>query len=196
MRLCLYCARDNSCVNYAACSSLIMQTRCDLKPFAHFERESARGDSHRLFMKWCLTESFKLLYLMNKYELYLSFSIIIISPAPDRDWDGATACHAKPLTARASSARDQFFEISLFRDRQSHIPKRLLADNDRYPINRSTPNKCAISFIQQCIATRCFILWMNRVSQWFNGPFRWSHLFRFYWISRFERIVWYEWFSK
>ncbi len=64
-------------------------------------------------------------------------------------------------------------------------------------------HKCAISFIQQCraTATRCFIPWMNqfwtnRVSQWFNGPFRWSHLFRFYWISRFERFVWHEWFSK
>ncbi len=38
--------------------------------------------------------------------------------------------------------------------------------------------------------------WLNRVSQWFNGPFRWSHFFRFYWSSRFERIVWYEWFRK
>ncbi len=37
---------------------------------------------------------------MNKYELYLTFSIIIISPAPDRDWDGDAACRAKPLTAR------------------------------------------------------------------------------------------------
>ncbi len=116
MRHCLYCASDNSCVNYAACSSLIVQTRCDLKPFAHFERESARGDSHRLFMKWCLAESFKLLicYLMNKYELYLTFSIIIISPALDRDWDGAAAWRAKPLTARTSSARDHFFRRSAF----------------------------------------------------------------------------------
>ncbi len=46
---------------------------------------------------------------MNKYELYLTFSIIIISPAPDRDWDGAAACRAKPLTARASSAWDRPF---------------------------------------------------------------------------------------
>ncbi len=76
---------------------------------------------------------------MNKYELYLTFSIIIISPAPDRDWDSADACRAKPLKARASSARDRFFEIGLFRDRRSNIPKRLSADNDRYPINRSTP---------------------------------------------------------
>ncbi len=28
----------NSCVNCVACSSLIVQTQCDLKPFAHFER--------------------------------------------------------------------------------------------------------------------------------------------------------------
>ncbi len=73
-------------VYYAACSSLIVQTRCDLKPFAHFEREreSARGDSHRLFMKLC--------YLTKKYELYITFSIIIISPAPDRDWDIQYVC--------------------------------------------------------------------------------------------------------
>ncbi len=38
--------------------------------------------------------------------------------------------------------------------------------------------------------------WLNRVSQWFNGPFRWPHFFSFYWSSRFERIVWYEWFRK
>ncbi len=45
---------------------------------------------------------------MNKYELYLTFSIIIISPAPDRDWDGAAACRAKFFTADASSAWDRF----------------------------------------------------------------------------------------
>ncbi len=66
---------------------------------------------------------------------------------------------------------------------------------------RGREHKWAISFIQQCIATRCFIPWMNQVlniqywvSQRFSGPFRRSHLFRFYWISRFERIVWSEWF--
>ncbi len=35
-----------------------------------------------------------------------TFCIIIISPAPNRDC--ATACHAKSLTAIASSARDRF----------------------------------------------------------------------------------------
>ncbi len=66
---------------------------------------------------------------------------------------------------------------------------------------RGREYKCAISLIQQCIATQCFIPWMNQVlniqywvSQRFSGPFRRSHLFRFYWISRFERIVWSEWF--
>ncbi len=70
---CLDCASDNSCVYYAACSSLIVQTRCDLKPFAHFEREreSTRGDSHRLFMKLCLTESFKLLYKLCDEEIWI-----------------------------------------------------------------------------------------------------------------------------
>ncbi len=45
-------------------------------------------------------------YLMNRYELYYTFSIIMVSPAPD--WDSAAACHGKPLTAGASSARDLF----------------------------------------------------------------------------------------
>ncbi len=45
-----------------------------------------------LLVKLRLTES----YLIKKYELYLSFSIIIILYAPDRDC--AAACHAKPLT--------------------------------------------------------------------------------------------------
>ncbi len=45
-------------------------------------------------------------YLMNKYELYLNFSIIIILPLPDRYWDGAAACHVKTFMARSSSAWD------------------------------------------------------------------------------------------
>ncbi len=44
-------------------------------------------------------------YLM-KYELYLTFSIMIILPALDRD--GAAACRAKSLTAGTSSAWDRF----------------------------------------------------------------------------------------
>ncbi len=76
---------------------------------------------------------------MKKYELYLTFSIIIISPTPDRDWDGAAACRAKPLSARGrrhlfsrllTSAWDRFFEIGLFRDRRSNTPKRLSAGSD------------------------------------------------------------------
>ncbi len=140
MRHCLYCASDNSCVNYAACSSLIVQTRCDLKPFAHFERESVRGVIHTGCL-WNVSQkvsNYFICYLMNKYELYLTFSIIIISPVPDRDWDGAAACRAKPLMARASSDRDRFFEIGLFRDHRSNtmVTKH---DTDQYPINRSTP---------------------------------------------------------
>ncbi len=36
---------------------------------------------------------------MNIYELYFTFNILIILPAPDRDFDGAAACRAKSLTA-------------------------------------------------------------------------------------------------
>ncbi len=142
MRHCLYCASDNSCVNYAACSSLIMQTRCDLKPFAHFERESARGDSHRLFMKLSdRVSNYFICYLMKKYELYLTVSIIIISPVLDRDWDGAAACRAKSLTARTSSARDRFFEIGAFLETTDQTsPSDYLPILIGTPINRSTLN--------------------------------------------------------
>ncbi len=34
-------------------------------------------------------------YLINKYELYFTFSIIIISPTPD--WDGASALGLQQL---------------------------------------------------------------------------------------------------
>ncbi len=80
---------DNSCVSRAVCSSFIVQTRCaDMKPFVHFEREKqkARGEPHRKFSNYFIS------YLKKKYELYLTFSIIIILHAPDRVWD----C-AKPL---------------------------------------------------------------------------------------------------
>ncbi len=95
-------------------SRLLIERRVcgDLKPFAHFERERERasGDSRTLFMKFCLTERFFFIYfrsyLMKKYELHLTFSILIILSAPDRDC--AAACCAKPLTAGASSALDRF----------------------------------------------------------------------------------------
>uniref|UniRef100_A0A8C2E6T9 Arginine--tRNA ligase, cytoplasmic n=1 Tax=Cyprinus carpio TaxID=7962 RepID=A0A8C2E6T9_CYPCA len=67
---------------------------------------------------------------MKKYELHLTFSIITISAAQDRDRDGGAACCAKPLTV--ISLRLFFFKIGLFRDCRSIIPKRLSADSDRY----------------------------------------------------------------
>ncbi len=105
-------------------------------PFAHFERERERERERALWFTHTVCEimphrnfsNYLINYLMKKYELY---SIIIISPAPNRDWDGATACLVNPLTAGASSAWDQFFEIGLFRDRWSNIPTRLSADSDR-----------------------------------------------------------------
>ncbi len=77
-------------------------------------------------------------YLMNKYELYLTFSIIIISLTPDRDWDGAAACRAKPFTARASSDWDRLFEIGLLETADQTSQSDYRHDNDRYPINRNT----------------------------------------------------------
>ncbi len=71
---------------------------------------------------------------MNKYELYLPFSIIIILPVPDRDRDRATACHAKPLTSHTSSARDLFLGGgSAFLETVNQISK-----NDYWPIMIST----------------------------------------------------------
>ncbi len=89
-------------VNRAVCSLFIVQTLCgDMKPFAHFERERqrARGE-HMLFVKWRLIESFLKNFFINlitKYELYLTFSIIIILHAPGRVWDCAAACRDKPM---------------------------------------------------------------------------------------------------
>ncbi len=63
---------------------------------------------------------------MKIYELYLTYSIIIISPAPDRDWDGAL--HVVPNLSQqaASSARDRFFEIGLFREPPIKHPQAII----------------------------------------------------------------------
>ncbi len=83
-RHCLDCASDNSCVNCAECSSLIVQTRC-VVIWSHFEREreSARWFTHVVceIMSHRNFSNYFRSYLFKKYELY---SIIIISPAPDR----------------------------------------------------------------------------------------------------------------
>ncbi len=67
------------------------------------KREHARWFTHAV----CVSEDMWIA-LHRQY-------IIIILPAPDRDWDGAAACHAKPLTAAASSAWDRFMR-SAFKD--------------------------------------------------------------------------------
>ncbi len=71
------------------------------------KREHARWFTHAVFeiMSHGKFSDYFISYLMKKYELYRTFSIIIISPARDRDWDGAAAFHA-------------------------NIPKRLSADSD------------------------------------------------------------------
>ncbi len=121
MRHCLDCARDNS--SHLKCRRNWIWKRI-LK-----EKEGARAVIHsRCLWNYAWKKVFKLLYnyLMKKYELY----IIIIFPVTERDWDGAAACHAKCLTAGASSAWDRFYEIGLFKDRPSKIPTRLSADSD------------------------------------------------------------------
>ncbi len=66
--------------------------------FTHTVCESM---SHRNFYNYFRS------YLMKKYELY---NIIIISPAPDRDRDGAAACVVNHLMAGTSSTWDRLFE--------------------------------------------------------------------------------------
>ncbi len=49
-----------------------------------FVHARAASDSHRLFLKLSdKVSNYFICYVMNKYELCLTFSIIIISPAPD-----------------------------------------------------------------------------------------------------------------
>ncbi len=112
-------------VNCSGCSSLIVQTRFDLKPFAHFEREreSARGDSLALFVKLSHIRfsNYFISYLMKIYELYLTYSIIIISPAPDRDWDGAL--HVVPnLSQQARHQLEIGFLKSAFLESADQTP--------------------------------------------------------------------------
>ncbi len=90
MRHCLDCTSDNSCVD---CS-----TPDVIWNHLHILRGKESTVSRRKF--------YFRSYLMKKYELYLTFSIIIIVPALDRD--GAAACRAKSLTAGTSSAWDWF----------------------------------------------------------------------------------------
>ncbi len=66
---------------------------------------------------------------MKKYDLYLTFSIIIILPTPGRDWDGAAACQTSHGRHVISSR--PVYEIGLYRGRQSNIPKQLSADSDQ-----------------------------------------------------------------
>ncbi len=61
---------------------------------------------------------------------------------------------------------------------------------------RGRKHKCVIRFIQQCIATQCFISWMNHLLNESSEPVIQRSMFRLYWFSRFERIVLYEWFSE
>ncbi len=119
---CLDCASDSSCQLFSvqlaySADAIWFEAIC---AFWEREKERARAvihsrcfwNSHRKFSNYFIS------YLMKKYELYLTFSIIIISPTPDRDWDGAAACRAKPLSARGrrhlfsrllTSAWDRFF---------------------------------------------------------------------------------------
>ncbi len=146
MRHCLYCASDTSCVNYAACSSLIMQTRWFEAICAFWERKRARWFTQAVYeiMSHRKFQITFMCYLMNNYELHFTFSIIMISPVPDRVWDVAAACHANPHQLEIV-----FFLDRPFRDRQSNTPKRLSVDNDQYPINRSTPS---INILHACIS--------------------------------------------
>ncbi len=65
---------------------------------------------------------------MKIYELYLTYSIIIISPAPDRDWDGAL--HVVPnLSQQARHQLEIVFLRSAFLETTDKTPP-----NDYRPI--------------------------------------------------------------
>ncbi len=61
---------------------------------------------------------------------------------------------------------------------------------------RGRDHKWAISFIKQCQSNMVFLSWMNQFLNESSEPVIQRSMFRLHWISRFERIVWYEWFSK
>ncbi len=110
-------------VNCSGCSSLIVQTRFDLKPFAHFEREHARWFTHAVceIMSRIRFSNYFISYLMKIYELYLTYSIIIISPAPDRDWD--SALHVVPnLSQQARHQLEIVFLRSAFLETADQTP--------------------------------------------------------------------------
>ncbi len=141
-RPCLDCASDSSRqlfrvqLAYSA-DAIWFEAVC---AFWERKRERARWFTHAVceIMSHIRFSNYFISYLMKIYELYLTYSIIIISPAPDRDWDGAL--HVVPnLSQQARHQLEIDFLRSAFRDHRSNTPKRLSADNDRYPINRSTP---------------------------------------------------------
>ncbi len=105
----------------------LVEGRCDVI-WSHLcilrEEKWVCGDSLMLFVKSCLTKfsNYFISYLMQKYEL-ITFSIIIILPTLDRDWDGKL--HVMPnRTADASSAWDLFFLRSAFIEIADQTSKR------------------------------------------------------------------------
>ncbi len=93
--------------------------------------------------------------------LHLQY-IIIILPVPD--WDGAAACHAKPLTAGASSAWDRFMRSAFIKPPIKHPNYRpivigswsvgaplLLEDEPSPPV--WGPERSGAGFHQGCLCT-------------------------------------------
>ncbi len=114
-------------VNCSGCSSLIVQI-CAIWfeavwAFWERKRERARWFTHAVceIMSHIRFSNYFISYLMKIYELYLTYSIIIISPALDRDWDGAL--HVVPnLSQQARHQLEIVFLRSAFLETADQTP--------------------------------------------------------------------------
>ncbi len=124
-RPCLDCASDSSCqlfrvqLAYSA-DAIWFEAVCT---FWERKRERAQWFTHAVceIMSHIRFSNYFISYLMKIYELYLTYSIIIISPAPDRDWDGAL--HVVPnLSQQARHQLEIVFLRSAFLETADQTP--------------------------------------------------------------------------
>ncbi len=123
-RPCLDCASDRNCqlfrvqLAYSA-DAIWFEAVWDILR----EKEHTRWFTHAVceIMSHIRFSNYFISYLMKIYELYLTYSIIIISPAPDRDWDGAL--HVVPnLSQQARHQLEIGFLRSAFLETADQTP--------------------------------------------------------------------------
>ncbi len=139
---------DNSCVSHTVCSPFIVQTWCgDMKPFAHFERER-QGEirSRRTHAVCKITPQRKfsnyfINYSINKYELYLTFSIIIIFHA-------RTEFETVPLHVVPNLWRKTTWDRFMYGDKTTHVSITVLFLCLSLTVVRNWPNYAPVQ--KQC----------------------------------------------